>query len=71
MPLELKESRLEAERIDKFLREVRRRSAKKWSKTAFLPKCRREQNRYSVHLKIQKQQRNLDQIYDLLACSGH
>ena len=46
----------------------RTRFARKWSRAAFPPKCRRASSgSIRVHLKIQKQQRNLDQIYDLLA----
>ena len=54
--------------FDKFLREVQETIREKMVENGIPAEVQARTKRlYSVHLKIQKQQRNLDQIYDLLA----
>jgi len=54
--------------FDKFLGEVQETIREKMVKNGIPAEVQARIKRlYSVHLKIQKQQRNLDQIYDLLA----
>src|SRR6202522_1018773 len=54
--------------FDKFLLEVQDSIRDKMVETAIPPKVQpRSKRAYSLHLKIQKQQRVMDQVYDLLA----
>ena len=54
--------------FDKFLGEVQETIREKMVENGIPAEVQARKKRlYSVHLKIQKQQRNLDQIYDLLA----